>query len=197
MAPGYYEALRTRLPRARLCIDPFHVVKLANRALERQRRLQWRLHSGRKQSARDRWLSGVRWMLLTGVERHSERQQQLLAELESANHDLYRAFLLKEQLRALYQLPQPQQAPALFEAWLQAARGSGLVHFEKLAATLSRYHSGILAAIELGLSNGRLEGLNSRVRLLTRRSYGFHSATALIALVYLCCGGLEIELPLK
>ncbi|HEY7730693.1 MAG TPA: ISL3 family transposase, partial [Gaiellaceae bacterium] len=179
MAPGYYEALRTRLPRARLCIDPFHVVKLANRALERQRRLQWRLHSGRKQSARDRWLSGVRWMLLTGVERHSERQQQLLAELESANHDLYRAFLLKEQLRALYQLPQPQQAPALFEAWLQAARGSGLVHFEKLAATLSRYHSGILAAIELGLSNGRLEGLNSRVRLLTRRSYGFHSATAL------------------
>ncbi|HEY7793500.1 MAG TPA: transposase, partial [Gaiellaceae bacterium] len=47
------------------------------------------------------------------------------------------------------------------------------------AATLSRYHSGILAAIELGLSNGRLEGLNSRVRLLTRRSYGFHSATAL------------------
>jgi hypothetical protein len=35
------------------------------------------------------------------------------------------------------------------------------------------------------------------VRLLTRRSYGFHSATALIALVYLCCGGLEIELPLK
>lgn len=197
MAPGYYEALRKRLPGARLCIDPFHVVKLANRALERQRRLQWRLHSGRKLTARDRWLSGVRWMLLTGAERHSERQQQLLTELESANYDLYRAFLLKEQLRALYQLPDQQQAPALLDAWLEAASGSGLVHFERLAATLTRFRTGILAAIELGLSNGRLEGLNSRVRLISHRSYGFHSATALIALVYLCCGGLEIELPLK
>jgi transposase len=197
MAPGYHEALRTRLPGARLCIDPFHVVKLANRALERQRRTQWRLHSGRKKSARDRWLSGVRWMLLTGAERHSERQQQLLAELESANYELYRAFLLKEQLRALYQLPEPRRAPALLDAWLEAAASSGLSHFEKLAATLARFRTGILAAIELGLSNGRLEGLNSRVRLLSHRSFGFHSAQALIALVYLCCGGLEIELPLR
>jgi len=197
IAPGYYQALRERLPHARLCIDPFHVVKLANRALERQRRLQWRLHSGRKLTARDRWLSGVRWMLLTGADRHSERQRQLLVELEHANHDLYRAFLLKEQLRALYQLPEPRRAPALFEAWLDAARGSGLVHFEKLAATLARFRSGILAAIELALSNGRLEGLNSKVRLLSHRSYGFHSAEPLIALVYLCCGGLEIELPLR
>jgi transposase len=197
MAPGYYQALRTRLPGARLCIDPFHVVKLANRALERQRRTQWRLHHGSKQTARDRWLTGMRWMLLTGAERHSERQQQLLAELEAANHDLYRAYLLKEQLRALYQLPQPSRAAELFDAWLEAAGSCGLSHFERLAATLARFRAGILAAIELGLSNGRLEGLNSKVRLLSHRSYGFHSAAALIALVYLCCGGLEIELPLR
>jgi transposase len=197
MAPGYYEALRTRLPQARLCIDPFHVVRLANRALEQQRRAQWRLRSWRKQSPRDRWLRGVRWMLLTGAERHSERQQRLLAELEHANYDLYRAYLLKEQLRALYHLPDPSQAPLLFDSWLHAAQSSGLGHFEKLAATLARFRAGILAAIELGLSNGRLEGLNSKVRLLSHRSYGFHSATALIALVYLCCGSFEIELPLR
>ena len=197
MAPGYFQALRTRLPQARLCIDPFHVIKLANRALERQRRRQWRLHAGRRKSAHDRWLSGVRWMLLTGAEHHSQRQQQLLAQLEGANYELYRAFLLKEQLRALYRLPDPRQAPALLDAWLEAAGASGLVHFEKLAATLARFRTGILAAIELGLSNGRLEGLNSRVRLISHRSYGFHSASALIALVYLCCGGLEIELPLR
>jgi transposase len=197
MAPGYYQALRKRLPKARLCIDPFHVVKLANRALERQRRTQWRLHSGRKTTARDRWLTGVRWMLLTGAEHHSDRQQTLLNELERKNHDLYRAYLLKEQLRALYQLPDPKQAPALLDAWLEAATESGLSHFQKLATTLARYRTHILAAVELGLSNGRLEGLNSRIRLISHRSYGLHSPTALTALVYLCCGGLEIELPLR
>jgi transposase len=133
---------------------------------------------------------------VTGAERHSPRQRQLLAELERENGDLYRAYLLKEQLRALYQLPDPAQAPALFDAWLEAARGCQLPHFEKLARTLARFREGILAAIRLGLSNGRLEGLNSRVRLLSHRSFGFHSAAPLIALVYLCCGGLELELPL-
>jgi transposase len=44
-------------------------------------------------------------------------------------------------------------------------------------------------------SNGRLEGLNSKIRLISHRSYGFHSADALIALVYLCCTGITIELP--
>jgi hypothetical protein len=45
------------------------------------------------------------------------------------------------------------------------------------------------------LSNGRVEGLNSKVRLISQRFFGFHSAAPLIALIYLCCGGIEIELP--
>lgn len=197
LAPGYHKALSEGLPRAATCVDPFHVVKLANRALERFRRTQWRLHYGRRQTARDRWLTGTRWALLTGAEHHSERQHELLAELEHANRDLYRAYLLKEQLRALYQLPDRTQAPALLDSWLEAAHDSGLVHFQRLAATLARFRAGILAAIELGLSNGRLEGLNSKVRLISHRSFGFHSAEAMIALVYLCCGGVELELPLR
>ena len=197
MAPGYSQALGERLPHARVCIDAFHVIKLANQALERTRRTKWRLHHGRRQTAEDRWLIGARWALLTGAERHSERQRDLLAELERANSDLYRAYLLKEQLRALYQLPDPDQAPRLFDAWLTAALESGLSHFEKLAKTLGRFRDGILAAIELRLSNGRLEGLNAKVRLLSHRAFGFHTANALIALVYLCCGGLQLEPPLQ
>jgi transposase len=197
MAPGYHSALREGLPNAAICIDPFHVVKLANRALERTRRAKWRLHGRRKQTSRDRWLIGMRWMLLTGAEQHSERQRQLLAELERVNGDLYRAYLLKEQLRALYQLPDRSRAPALFDAWVEAARGCGLTHFRQLADTLARFRTGILAGIQLGLSNGRLEGLNSKVRLISHRSFGFHSAQPMIALVYLCCAGLDLELPLR
>jgi transposase len=197
LAPGYHSALREGLPTAAICVDPFHVVKLANRALERTRRAKWRLHGRRKQTSRDRWLIGMRWMLLTGAEHHDQRQRRLLAELEQVNGDLYRAYLLKEQLRALFQLPDRSRAPALFDAWLASARTSGLAHFRQLADTLARFRDGILAAIELGLSNGRLEGLNSKVRLLSHRSFGFHSAQPMIALVYLCCAGLQLELPLR
>lgn len=196
MAPGYYQALRERLPGAALCIDPFHVVRLANHALNLVRRAEWN-QQGRSKTGAGRWLMGTRWALVTAPERHSERQRSLLAELEQANRTLYSGYLLKEQLRGLYRLPDPRQAPPLFDRWLDAARTSGLAPFQRLANTLARFRDSIVAAIRLGLSNGRLEGLNAKVRLLSHRSFGFHTAKPLIALVYLCCGGVRVAPPLR
>ena len=65
----------------------------------------------------------------------------------------------------------------------------------KLSKTIRANRTRILDAIELGLSNSKLEGLNSKIRLINHRGYGHHSATALIAMIYLCCGGITIQLP--
>lgn len=108
---------------------------------------------------------------------------------------MFRAFLLKEELRVLYQLEEPGLAPELLDAWLAWASRSKLDPFVKLARAIRRHRQGILAAIRLGLNNGRREGLNSRIRLISRRSFGFHSAAPLIALVYVCCSGIVIDLP--
>jgi transposase len=95
----------------------------------------------------------------------------------------------------LYHLDDPALAPAHLDTWLAWASRSRLKPFVRLARTLRAHRDGILAAIRLGLTNGRLEGLNSKIRLISHRSFGFHSADALIALVYLCCTGIVIELP--
>jgi len=47
--------------------------------------------------------------------------------------------------------------------------------------------------VATGLNNGRTEGLNGKIRVITRRAYGFHSATALISLIFLCCSGLSLN----
>jgi transposase len=132
---------------------------------------------------------------LKAPDKQTVRQLALLGEVSVANKALYRAFLLKEELRLLYQLEDPCLAPAHLDAWLAWATRSRLQPFVRLARTLRRHRAGILAAIRLGLSNGRLEGLNSRIRLISHRSFGFHSADPLIALVYLCCTGIVIDLP--
>ncbi len=67
------------------------------------------------------------------------------------------------------------EAPALFDEWLTAT-DRVLPPFQKLARTLAGFRSGILAAIRLRLSNGRVEGVNSKVRLISHRPYGLHSA---------------------
>ena len=102
---------------------------------------------------------------------------------------------MKEQLRALYRPESRPHAPALLDTWLHAAAHSKLQPFVKLARTLRQYREGILNAIRLGLSNSRLEALASRIRLISHRSFGFHSAEPLIALIHLCCGRITVQLP--
>jgi transposase len=53
----------------------------------------------------------------------------------------------------------------------------------------------IINALRLGLTHGRVEGLNNRVRLFVRRAYGFHSADAALGLVMLSCGPIDLKLP--
>lgn len=121
-----------------------------------------------------------RWSLLKALERQTVGQLAALHEVEHANRRLYRAFLLKEELRLLYHLDDPRLAPDHLDAWLAWASRSKLKPFIKLARTLRARRDGILAAIRLGLSNGRMEGLNTstaRVRLLSQRSFGFYGPT--------------------
>jgi hypothetical protein len=89
--------------------------------------------------------------------------------------------------------PAPRVRPPRRRAGLGLALPAAAVRPPRLHP--ARPPRGILAAIRLGLSNGRLEGLNSKIRLISHRSYGFRSADALIAVVYLCCTGIDIELP--
>ncbi|MGH7718686.1 MAG: ISL3 family transposase [Gemmatimonadaceae bacterium] len=194
MSGGYEKAIRDNLPGAEIAFDPFHVVRLGQRAVDQVRRDEWNAHE-RSHTPIGRWVKGTRWSLLKAPDKQSIPQLALLGEVAQANKALYRAFLLKEELRLLYQLDDRTLAPAHLDAWLAWATRSRLRPFVRLARTIRRHRTGILTAIRLGLTNGRLEGLNSRIRLISHRSFGFHSAEPLIALVYLCCTGIAIELP--
>lgn len=192
MSAGYEKAVRARAPQATVCFDPFHVIALANRALDNVRRQEWQ--ALRRSGTTAQWLKHTRWSVLKRPERLNQRQRDTLAILQRQNARLYRAYLLKEQLRGIYRVA-PTDAARLLDAWLSWASRSKLKPFVKLARTLRHHRAGILAAIQLGLSNSRLEALNSKVRLISRRSFGFHSAEPLIALIHLCCGAITVQLP--
>jgi transposase len=196
MSGGYEKAVRAALPDAQIAFDPFHIVALAGRAVDDVRREEWNA-KGKSRTPEGKWLKNVRWALRKAPESLSDRQRVALAQVQRINARLYRAYLLKEQLRALYHLDDRTQAPAHLQAWLTWASRSKLAPFVRLARTLRRYQEGILAAVILGLTNARLEGLHSKVRLLSHRSFGFHSAAPLIALIYLCCAGITINPPLR
>jgi transposase len=195
MSAGYEKAIRakTAVPDAQVCFDPFHVVALGSKAVDQVRRAEYNRH-GRSGSQQGAWVKGVRYSLIKDPANQTVRQLAALHEVQQTNKRLYRAFLLVHELRWLYRLPR-EEAPAHLDAWLAWASRSKLKPFVRLARTIRKHKDGVLAAIELGLSNGRLEGLNSKIRLLSHRAYGFHSANALIATIYLCCAAITIPLP--
>ena len=100
--------------------------------MDQVRRDEWHTHA-RSHTATGKWIKGTAGRLLKSREKQTVRQLALLGEVQHANKPMFRACLLKEELRLLYQLEDPSLAPAHLDAWLAWASRSRLEAFIKLA----------------------------------------------------------------
>jgi transposase len=187
-------AVAARCPQAVLCLDPFHVVRWATDALDQVRRQTWNAARRGGQPALARELKGARFALWKNPEHLTVRQHGKLARVADVNRHLDKAYLLKEELRLVFKLKGPR-AVALLDAWLVWARRCRIPAFVKLARSITDHRAGIQATLLHGLSNGLVESVNTKLRLLTRIAFGFRSPQALIGLAMLALGGLCPPLP--
>jgi transposase len=196
MGHGYAVSARNHAPQAVICIDPYHVAQAANQALDEVRRAYWNelRRSGDKQAAKR--FKDARWCLLKRPEKLTEKQTATLARIRAAGGEAWRAYELKEAVRGIF-LPGLafEDVQILIDRLTSRLARSRLEPFVRLGKTIRRHRDGILAAIRLGINQGRTEALNNKVRLITRRAYGFHSAKAALALVLLTCGPITLRLP--
>ncbi|OKH84840.1 transposase [Mycobacterium sp. ST-F2] len=196
-------------PDAVRCADPFHVVSWANEALDEVRRAAWNTARKAGQTRSHGWARGRRVTVATGdakalrrsryalwknPENLTERQQVKLAWIAKTDRRLYRGYLLKEALRTIFKLPVDEATDAL-DRWVSWARRCRIESFVLLQQRITRQRPQILASIEHGLSNGLVESVNTKIRLLTRIAYGFATAEPLIALAMLSLGGHPPALP--
>ena len=101
--------------------------------------------------------------------------------------------LLKDDFMDLYTYRSEGWARRFLLGWLRRAMYSKIEPIKKVARMIRSHLDGVLGWVQWQISNGRLEGMNNRIRLLSHRSFGLHSAEALISLTYLCCGGLSLD----
>jgi transposase len=208
---GWIAAVVTeRAPAAVQCTDPFHVVSWATEALDEVRREVWnharsspaghavrggvRARSIAAGDARD--LKRARYALWKNPGKLTARQDAKLAWIQKTHPYLYRSWLLKEGIRVIFQLKgQPDAAAAALDRWLKWAARCRIPQFVALGKKIRRHRSGIAAAIEHQLSNGLIESMNTKIRVITRMAFGFHNPAALIALAMLALGGHRPALP--
>jgi transposase len=196
VSKAYRAATSTHLPNAVICFDPFHIMQWVNRALDRVYS-ESATGPGQATMSTAEWKAG-RWALRTGENKLTDKNRELVNHIARTNNRIGRAWTLKEQLRDLYRLEhQPGAARQLLKAWITAAKRSRIPAFTALGKRLQEHFEAVIAAVELGLSNSLIEGMNAKIRLINARGYGHHSAQTLTSMIYLCLGGLHPQLPTR
>jgi transposase len=179
MSAAYIDAVTGRAPQAQIVFDRFHVQRLVQDALDELRRAEVRLLEDTDERG---GLKKTKYILLKHPWNLSKVESERLSALQKTNDRLYRGYLLKTAINDILGRYQVNVARRKLLEWISWATRSRLPSFRKVARTIKKYLDGIVAIVATGLNNGRTEGLNGKIRVITRRAYGFHNARALIGL---------------
>src|SRR5487761_1952090 len=168
MSPAYWAAVAENLPEAAIVFDRFHITKLVNEKLDDLRREMVREATGLMKQT----VKGVRYLLLM---RRENVEPEKLPRLEAAlkhNEPLSIGYLLKEGLGLLWEQPSYNRMKSFLHQWCAWATESGVRQMMQLAKTLLVHKSGILSWWKHRISNGRMEGINNKIKALLRQTYG-------------------------
>ena len=170
MSAAYWSAVVENLPDAALVFDKFHIIKLMNERLDDLRRQMVREAEGPLKLK----IKGTRFLLLRNPENLKEEHIPKLDEALRFNEPLLLGWYLKEELRELWSQTSRKQMETFLKDWCGKATETGIGQMLKMAKTLRTHISGILAYNEHPITSGKLEGINNKIKTLTKRSYGFH-----------------------
>ena len=188
MWAAYLDAVRTHLPHATVVFDRFHLTRYLSQAVDDVRRQTWRRMQGRAKAE----FKQTRFLWLRNPENLRRDERTRLSALMRLNSPIVRAYLLKEDLRRFWTYRSTAWAEGHLRQWLWRASHSRLEPFQKLARTLRTHLDGVLAWTRIRVTNGALEGMNNKIKLISHRAFGYRTAWAYIANIYHACAGLPL-----
>ncbi len=194
------DVVAERCPNAVRGADPFHVVQWATEALDQVRRDAWNAARGGKgqSTQQSKALKKARWALWRNPQDLTQAQQAKLNWLAKTHPRVHRAWALKEGLRVVFTLARhgaKTEAKHALRRWISWARRCRIPAFVDLQRRITAHQEAIHISIDHDLSNGLVESVNTKLRLLTRMAFGYADPHALIGLGLLALGGLCPPLP--
>ena len=213
--------VKRRCPNARWVMDPFHVVQWMNDALDDVRCAEWQVAKKAAREAtpkRDRpgrprkgeetppearalkeaadVIKGSRFALVKNPEDLTDAQRDKLDALKrKAGSRLFRAWELKEDLRAVFRAETADGAERLLGAWLHDAAYCKIGPVVAVEKKVRKRKADVIAAVELGIGNGRVEAINNKIKVTVKMGYGFRNTDNLVGLLMLRCSDCKPQLP--
>ncbi len=169
MSNSYIGAIKAHCPNAVLVLDRFHMVKALNEAVDEVRKEQWREASATNRKV----LKGLRWLLYRHSSTRTRENTGTLKALEKANNRIYRAWRLKDEFEQFWEYKATWAAERFLKNWMTSALRSRLAPLKKFVNTLRKYYFGVVAFIQVRITNAVGEGLNRIAKIVKNRASGF------------------------
>ena len=186
---AYLNVIAAKIPHALHVLDRFHITMHLNQAVDQVRRAE----SGRlRNRPLAKKLKHMRWKLLRRGRRVRGRAKQKLRALLRSKLDTGRAWMLKETFDHFWRYRSAKWAGYFLEVWTEQALRSRLEPMAKVARMLRNHQELVLNWFRAKgeLSSGPVEGLNNKIRVVTRRAYGFRTYDAMEIALYHTLGKL-------
>ena len=189
MWPAYLKVIRKKAPNAINILDRFHIVAKINKAIDEVRAEE---HRKIKKDGNEPILKNSRWCLLKRKENLTDKQQVKLKDILVYNLKSVRAYLLKEDFQGFWEYVSPTWAGKFLDQWCTRVMRSKIEPMKKVAKTLRSHKELILNWFKAkkAFSSGVVEGLNNKVKLTIRKSYGFRTFKCTEIALYHVLGNL-------
>jgi transposase len=166
----FRNSTQAHAPNAAILFDKFHVLRHLGEALDKIRKTEYARVTGDKRT----FIKGQKYVLLSHRENLTSEGRQSLKLLLKANKRLNTAYILRESFDQLWTYNSEAWARKFFDNWKSQLRWQRLEPYEKFAKMIDRHWDGIAAycQAENKVALGFVEGLNNKIRVIQRRSYG-------------------------
>lgn len=186
LSPAFISGVESYFPNAQITFDRFHVKALLNKAMDEVRKQERRRHVE---------LKGHKYTFLKSPKQLTSEQSVRRHELVELFPQLGEAYRLKELFDDFWTMTTTHQARGFLAFWCDMARESEITPFIKFAKTVKTHWDGMVNYITSKLTNGILEGINSKIQLIKRRARGYRNITNFINMIYFTCGKLKFNYP--
>jgi len=177
----YLNGLAHHIPHAKVVFDRFHIMQQMNKAIEKVRWMEQKANKDLKKT---------RYLWLKNPKNLTEQQAERLEELKGLDLKTARAYHIKLALSRFWEL---KDAAHYLERWYFWATHSRLKPVIEVAKGIKRYWNGVVSFTLSRITNGVVEGLNSKIKTAMKKAYGFKHLTYLRTIVYLVAGKLSFD----
>lgn len=167
----FIKAVKNKAPHAKIVFDLFHVVSNFNKVIDKVRNSEYQKASDENKPV----YKGTKYLLLKNRENlKTQEQRQHLKELLDLNETINTVMILKDKLKHIWTYQYSAWAAKALDNWCALAESLNNPSLNAFTKMLNRYRYGILNHCTYPISTGRLEGVNNKIKVIKRKSYGFH-----------------------